>query len=114
MSRSAWGVSLRAFAGASISMADLASDLVMMFTFFSDEKTTSYGYSTLLMVSVCFGLQTIMIVVNKYGGGFKVLGVELSILLSGCKPAFDAYAVASGAQRKVRGGGERSEAVYAD
>ncbi|GMH54038.1 hypothetical protein TL16_g01592 [Triparma laevis f. inornata] len=100
LSRSAWGVSLRAFADASISMADLASDLVMMFTFFSDEKTTSYGYSTLLMISVCFGLQTIMIVVNKYGGGFKVLGVELSILLSGCKPAFDAYAVASGAQRK--------------
>lgn len=99
LKKSSWGVSLRAAAGAIISISDLASDLVMMFAFYAEGRT-QYGNATLLMISICFGLQLIMITINKYDGGLKVLGIEFVILFSGLKPAFDAYMLASGQEQK--------------
>eukprot|EP00518_Triparma_eleuthera_P014041 CAMPEP_0182474878 /NCGR_PEP_ID=MMETSP1319-20130603/26425_1 /TAXON_ID=172717 /ORGANISM="Bolidomonas pacifica, Strain RCC208" /LENGTH=626 /DNA_ID=CAMNT_0024675815 /DNA_START=157 /DNA_END=2033 /DNA_ORIENTATION=- len=98
MKRVPWGMRLRAMIGAGVAMADLASDLLIVFTF-HHEGSTTYRNTATGMIATSFGLQLMMIILVHGQGGPGVLLCEVAKLFSGLKPAFDAYAVGTGAER---------------
>ena len=94
-----WGVKMRVFAGAGLSILDMATDISVVVTYW-DSELHRIGLSLLAMIllSIVFQL-TISVIQNMKKP--SVMGSEVLIVLTGLKPAFDAFRVASG--RDVEG-----------
>ena len=60
-----------------------------------EEETKGYGWSLLGMIVGCMTLQLLLVFAQNMKKPFKMIG-EMLIVLTGCKPGFDAHAVISG------------------
>ena len=69
-----------------------------MFTFYAEGQTL-YGNAAATMIGTSLAIQLILLIITHMKGGFTVILTEVAKLLSGMKPAFDAYAVGIGAER---------------
>jgi hypothetical protein len=100
LNSAAWGVIWRVCTGATLSILDMGSDINVCILYFTTEGQKGYGLSLLAMVLGNILLQSLLVVVNNMKRPGKILS-ELLIVLTGLKPAVDAY-------RCVRGGGGRA------
>jgi len=91
-----WGVKLRVFTGAFLSILDMATDMSVIQQFFKS-KEKQFGFALLYMVAANLGLQ-LLICIFQSGKSKRKLFKSTLIVLTGLKPAFDAHAVASGAE----------------
>jgi len=92
-----WGLKFRVFTGAFLSILDMATDLSVISQFLSSDEEREFGWALLCMVATNLGLQWLICVFQTSGSKMKLLKGTL-VVLTGLKPAFDAHAVASGAE----------------
>jgi hypothetical protein len=82
----AWGLKMRVFVGATLSIVDMASDINMVVFYFATDEQEKYGIILLGMVAVCLALQLLIVFVeNRRSGPLKMLQ-EILIVLTGIKP----------------------------
>ncbi|GMH69388.1 hypothetical protein TL16_g05146 [Triparma laevis f. inornata] len=99
----AWGLMWRVSFGAVLSVTDLATDLIVLKQFWDGgEETRSYRDLSLSSIGASIFLQLLIVMFQnrRKGYGFQIR--EMLIVLSGMKAPWDAYRVASGAE-KVKG-----------
>jgi hypothetical protein len=92
-----WGLKMRVFVGAGLSILDQTSDINMIFYYFGNDQDV-YGVCMLGMIVACITLQVLIVYgQNRKKGPLKLLR-EVVIVLTGLKPAFDAFRINSGAK----------------
>jgi hypothetical protein len=97
-----WGLKLRVFIGAGLSVLDMGSDINVIALYWRAPATVGFGNSLMVMVAACLLFQLFLTFVqnrNK-GKGMKrgKFFIEVLLLLTGLRPGLDAYRVASGAE----------------
>ena len=92
-----WGVKLRLFVGAGMSMLDMGSDVTMIVVYFSEGQN---GNASLLlaMIGTCLFFQFLIAWMQTRTGPRREMAAEMLIALSGIKPGVDAMRVAGGAE----------------
>ena len=96
----AWGLKLRVFMGAALSIIDLASDVSVVVIYW--RKGEEYHSAALLqaaIVAFCLFLQLVFVIV-QYNTKPKRFLLEAMAVLSGIKPAVDAYSVGKGKDKE--------------
>jgi hypothetical protein len=95
----AWGVKARAFFGATVSLADMMSDALMVrkFTLLGDHANAR---ALLAMMATTMAFQLIITLVNTKALGLRRFLFEAAFVVTGCKSGLDAYKVASGAKQE--------------
>jgi len=95
-----WGVKLRLYTGAGLSIMDLISDCTMVNLYFKKGEAET-ALSLLAMVCVCLLGQLIFVFAQNRKAPGRVLAKEVLILLSGLKPGVDAARAASGIEMEA-------------
>ncbi|GMI06345.1 hypothetical protein TrVE_jg7701 [Triparma verrucosa] len=97
----AWGLMFRVIVGAFLSVTDLATNLFVLKQFWDGGKAQlAFRNASLASISVCIGLQLLMVVgQNRKKGMLRILK-ECLIVLTGGKAPLDAYRVAMGAEQE--------------
>ena len=97
-----WGLMFRAYFGAGISMMDMVSDSYMMRIFFTTGRSGA-GYALVGMVSGNLVFQLIVVVLQTVGlmkNKWRTMFIEILSVVSFTKPGWDAYLLASGAEKQ--------------
>ena len=87
----------RVFAGAALSTVDLATDVYITYTFWSDGKESFFRLS-IAMLSVSMSLGIFFVSLQNQKVGFKKVFAEVLLLIFGLKAGADAFRVVSGAK----------------
>ena len=90
-----WGASLRMYLGAALPMLDLITDLVAIYTFFTENKLV-FAWSNTAFIGMSITLQLLFVFVQNRNAGMKVMANESVYVLLMIKPAIDASRVAHG------------------
>ena len=95
-----WGLLLKVGTGAVLSVLDVATDIYAVTHFLSLKK---YMYATAVgsIVGISIAIQVAFVVLQNRKRGVKQLAMAILIVLSGFKPAFDAFRVISGSKAHV-------------
>jgi len=83
-----WGLKMRVFMGAGLSIMDMSTDIFVILRFMEKEETRGYGWSLMLMVLGSIVMQLLLV----FGQNKKkpvVMLKEFLIVLTGLKPAID-------------------------
>lgn len=93
-----FGVKFRLYSGAALSIADMISDVVMIFQYF---RNGNMGYVKSLIGSICANLffQSVFVLLQNRKKSKLELFRELLYLFSGVSPGIHAYRVANGEER---------------
>jgi hypothetical protein len=92
-----WGLKMRVYVGAGLSITDMASDAYIIGFYLSNPLEEKYGWYLLAMLLSCILLQ-LMFVYAQNRAKPMVAMREMLIVLTGLKSAVDASRVASGAE----------------
>ena len=95
MKTAPWGLMWRVCTGASVSMLDIVTDVVVIVSYMGKEETRGYGYSLLGMLVGSMVLQ-LLIVFSQTRKKPWEMAKEMLIVITGLKPVWDAMAVCSG------------------
>lgn len=97
----AWGLMWRVFIGATLSVTDLATDLLVLKQFWDGgEATVRYRDSSIASLSASIFLQLVIVIVqNRKIGAVRILK-EMSVVVLGMKAPYDAYRVAIGSEQE--------------
>ncbi|GMH78176.1 hypothetical protein TrLO_g2562 [Triparma laevis f. longispina] len=97
----AWGLMWRVFIGATLSVTDLATDLLVLKQFWDGgEAMVRYRDSSIASLSASICLQLFIVIVqNRKIGAVRVLK-EMSVVVLGMKAPYDAYRVAIGSEQE--------------
>jgi hypothetical protein len=92
----AWGLKLRVFLGASLSVIDFVSDVVVIAGYFAEEdkSSESLGFAMLGFVTLSILLQMLLVTVQHRNNSAD-LALNILFVITGLKPGWDAYRVAS-------------------
>jgi hypothetical protein len=92
-----WGLFWKVGFGALLSMLDVATDVYAIATFTMQGR---HGYASVIIagVSVSMATQLLVVYTNGKRRGTRHVLKEAMIVLSGLKPAFDAFRVIGGAK----------------
>jgi hypothetical protein len=90
-----WGLKMRLYTGAGLSMMDLLSDLYMIYTYATTEQPGT-ALSLAIMVGLCILGQLAVVWIQAHKRPRRVMLKEMIIVLSGTKPGIDAKRVADG------------------
>jgi hypothetical protein len=90
-----WGLKMRLYMGAGLSMLDMGTDLFMIYTYMTTGQASN-ALSLGIMVGLSMGIQLFMAVINRKKAPARVLVKELLIVLSGLAPGVHAMRVAGG------------------
>jgi len=93
-----WGLKLRVIIGAGLSVLDIASDVFVMVSYYSEGRDV-YGRTMLIMLCTTFAFQFLGIFLQNKTRPLK-LARETLLLLCGLKPAVDAKRVAEGQKQE--------------
>jgi hypothetical protein len=96
LGRASWGVKLRVYTGAGLTITDMVSDANVAWLYMNTPAQASYGYALLWMLVVCIGLNVFATLMQNRRSKPKKQATEFLLALSGLKPVVDAYRVASG------------------
>lgn len=98
----AWGLIWRVTVGAMLSMSDLGTDIVILKQFWEGGKALkTFRDLSLGSLVMSIGLQITIVIPAQYRKmGWRRMLKEMAIVLSGLKPAWDAYKVANGAEQE--------------
>jgi hypothetical protein len=94
-----WGMKMRVFTGAGLSMMDMISDINVILLYSTSPETQSYAVSLALMVGGCVLFQ-LLVAWLQHGKRPRDFAVEALVVCTGLKPAFDAARVAGGAKKQ--------------
>jgi hypothetical protein len=92
-----WGLKMRVFVGAALSMLDMASDINVIVLYWSTPDEKAYAIILLGMLAACMGLQMLMVSAQNKTKPLRLLK-EILIVCSGLKPVVDAARVSGGAE----------------
>lgn len=92
-----WGLAFNVGIGAVLGILDVATDLNSIYAFKKDGKHT-YANACIAMISFSMAIQLLVIYVRGKKRGAFFLAKEALIVLSGFKPAVDAWRVVGGAK----------------
>ena len=92
-----WGLKLRVFVGAALSVLDLTTDIFITYTFLQEGKEMFFRSSVAMLGSSMFFMLLTVWGQNRELGLKKVV-LEMIPVVTGLKPAADAFRVASGAK----------------
>ena len=100
LGRVAWGLKMRVISSAGLSLLDIISDInvIIFYLRTSNSDYQFYGYGLLCMIVLCYAFQLGFVFFQNQKSK-RYLLTETLIVLSGLKPGFDAYRVASGAKQ---------------
>ena len=80
-----WGLKMRLFMGAGLSMLDIASDINVIVLYRNTPGEEKYGDMLMWMIVVCLAIQLLVVYVQNKTNRLKLLK-EVLIVLSGLKP----------------------------
>jgi hypothetical protein len=95
-----WGLFWKAGLGAVLSIADVATDIYAI-VLFTTQGRFGFANAVIAMVSMSMSVQSLIVYANYRKRGAGHVAKEVLIVLSGFKPAVDAYRVISGAVAHV-------------
>ena len=95
-----WGVKLRVFIGAGLSVLDLITDVIMLVVYLSYSEQRQFGLMLLAMIACSISLQLLLSMIQTRRKGWRGKMKEFAIVLTGLKPGYDAYKVSSGAKQE--------------
>jgi hypothetical protein len=93
-----WGLKMRLYMGAGLSMMDLISDVYMIYTYATTEKQGT-ALSLAIMVGLCLLFQLVLVWIQAHKGPRRVMLKEMLIVLSGTAPGVHAMRVARGTEQ---------------
>ncbi|GMH47422.1 hypothetical protein TrVE_jg4853 [Triparma verrucosa] len=99
LNTSNFGLRLRVFDGALLSTIDLITDIYMTVRFFNTEGQEGYGMTNAWLIGLTMFFQIIVAYVQN-GKKPSSFFHDLFCILTGFKPALDAYRVGSGAEKQ--------------
>jgi hypothetical protein len=116
-----WGLKLRLYLGAGISIMDLVTDVYVIFMFLSTGDAqklegggidqTVFGKLLLSMIVVCISMQLLLVILKNAGGKKRIMFMHVLTVVVGLKPGFDAARVASGKEGSRLGDGSLSSVI---
>jgi hypothetical protein len=93
-----WGLKMRLYTGAGLSMLDLFTDLFMIYTYMvTGQQGTAQSLAS--MVGLCLLFQCILVWGQTKKGSKVIMAREMLVVLSGIKPGIDAMRVANGTEQ---------------
>ena len=96
-----WGLKLRVIIGATLSTLDLTTDAFVTYMFWTNRRDIFFQCSVAMLGSSIFLMLLVVYGQNRKMGGKRLL-LEMIPVVTGLKPAVDAFRVASGAQIKEK------------
>jgi hypothetical protein len=93
-----WGLKMRLYTGAGLSMMDLSSDVYMMY-YYATTGQQGTAVSLATMVGSCLLVQLFVAWVQTHKGPRRVMLKEMLIVLSGIAPGIHAMRVANGVEQ---------------
>ncbi|GMI32746.1 hypothetical protein TeGR_g738, partial [Tetraparma gracilis] len=93
-----WGLKMRLYTGAGLSILDLLSDLYMIYTYETKGQRET-AVSLAVMVGLCLLLQLWVVYTNTRRGPKLTMLKEMLIVLSGTAPGIHAMRVANGKEQ---------------
>jgi hypothetical protein len=109
-----WGLKMRLYTGAGLSMLDLYSDVFMIYTYATTEGQKGTALGLAIMVGLCLLLQMLVAWLQTRKGPRRVMLKEMLVVLSGIAPGIHAMRVANGAERSEHAAmNPETELVYA-
>ena len=99
LNTSNFGLKLRVFGGAVLSTVDLITDIYMTVQFFITEGQESYGRTNAVLIGLTMTIQ-IFLAYAQNSKSMKHFFQDTICILTGFKPALDAYKVGSGAEQE--------------
>jgi hypothetical protein len=99
LAKVAWGLKLRVFTGAFLSLIDTSSDISVVFLYLQREDTVKYAALLLVMIGTSLLLQLLICYVQNGKNKRKML-TEMALVLCFMKPAVDARRIALGQEKE--------------
>ena len=90
--RAPWGLIFQVFLGASLSFADLGTDILAILLFREQER---YSFALAIIAMISFTIFLHLVIISSRKKPMKAWTREALIVVSGLKPAFDAFRVVS-------------------
>ena len=89
------------FVGAALSMVDMVTDVQVIAEYLNTPDKEAYAYPLMGMVGMCLFIQLLVVFLQTRKAPKAKMAKEMTIVLTGLKPGFDAYQVAKGAEQSV-------------
>ena len=100
LSKSGWGLKMRLYSGAFLSIIDMVSDIAMINQYFKDGNGF-YAQSILVSISANLAVQVVIVYgQNRRKSVWKIL-YEVLVVVTCIKPAIDAARVAGGKEQQT-------------
>jgi hypothetical protein len=93
-----WGLKMRLYTGAGLSILDLLTDLYMIYTYATTGQQGT-ALSLAMMVGLCLLGHLFVVWFQTHKGPTRAMLKEMLIVLSGLKPGWDAARVANGGEQ---------------
>ena len=90
-----WGMFLRVWTGAFLSLLDMTTDIITIVGFLNQGRTT-FAYASIAMISFAIAIQLLVVYAQRRKRGARILAREWLVVFSLLKPAVDAYRVVGG------------------
>jgi hypothetical protein len=95
-----WGLKMRLYIGAGLSMMDMCSDIFMIKTYWSTPGREAYGDSLAAMVAACIIAQLLIVYAQNRKGPKLNMLKEFAFVLTATKSGIDASRVAKGVTKR--------------
>jgi hypothetical protein len=93
------GVVMRVSVGAVLSTVDLVSDVIVTYRFLITPALVGYGHMNVTLIGLTMGTQVVL-AYAQHSSKLSLFLKESAIVLLGLKPAWDAYLIGTGAEKK--------------
>ncbi|GMH91326.1 hypothetical protein TL16_g12024 [Triparma laevis f. inornata] len=92
-----WGVKMRVFVVAAISIMDMLSDFSMILVYISEGRE-NYAITMIIFFAITMALHCLITIMQNNGVGWEYTLRQILLALSGFKPGFEAYRVGTAAE----------------
>ncbi|GMI26526.1 hypothetical protein TeGR_g9484 [Tetraparma gracilis] len=91
-----FGLKMRLFSGAGLSIFDLVSDVYMIVVFLGSEETRGVAHVNIVCVALSLGIQLLLVWLVNRKRSWRRIAREVLYVVTFCKPGIDAARVAAG------------------
>jgi hypothetical protein len=93
-----FGLKMRLFGGAGLSVFDIISDVYMITVFLGNEETTGVAHVNIACVALSLVAQLVIVWLANRKRSWKTIAREVLYVMTFCKPGLDAARVAAGSE----------------
>ena len=98
LSEAGWGLKMRLYSGAFLSVMDMISDIMMINQFFEEGKDSS-AKMILVSIAVNLAVQVVMVIIQNHKKSAWAILFEILLVVLCVKPVVDAARVAGGQEK---------------